>query len=228
MGVRLALSVFLIGAIMAATVAHASAAGSAASEGAPPPFSGSVAPVPEDVAAMMRQHTWREGCPISIDDLSYLRMSYLDMSGAPQTGEMLVHASVAQEVLDIFADIYASGFYIERMELIERAPYFGSDPLSMAADNTSAFNCRKALGSKKYSKHSWGLAIDVNPLINPYVKGDNVQPPEGRAWLQRKAGTPGLITKGDAVYKSFVSRGWKWGGAWHTLKDYQHFEKDLQ
>ena len=120
-----------------------------------------------------------------------------------------------------------SGFLIERITPIE--DFNGDDDASMAANNTSAFNCRDITGQPgRFSNHSWGRAIDINPLINPYVKGDKVYPPEGRKYLNREVEAPGLINSGSYVVKRFLKAGWKWGGDWTNLKDYQHFEKPEQ
>ena len=127
----------------------------------------------------------------------------------------------------IFKDLFDAKFPIEKICLIDA--YKGIDDLSMADNNSSGFNCRMSAGnSKKFSKHSYGVAIDINPLVNPYVKNGTVLPPEGRNYLDRDATVKGMIRKGDDCYTAFIKRGWTWGGAWKHSKDYQHFEKDLQ
>jgi hypothetical protein len=95
----------------------------------------------------------------------------------------------------------------------------------MAADNTSAFNCRHAVatGPRRWSSHAYGAAIDVNPLENPYVRAGKVLPPRGRAYVDRTLTEPGMIHPGDEVVRAFRTIGWKWGGSWSSLKDYQHF-----
>ena len=106
--------------------------------------------------------------------------------------------------------------------------YNASDNDSMQDNNTSAFNCRTTTSNKKvFSKHSYGIAIDINPLINPYIKKGKVLPPAGKQYIERKSGVKGLILKGGICYTAFKNKGWKWGGDWHSLKDYQHFEKKL-
>ena len=99
----------------------------------------------------------------------------------------------------------------------------GSDDASMKANNTSAFNCRNIKNTNRYSQHSYGEAIDVNPLWNPWVKGTLVDPPEGQDFLDRTSDLPGLIRDGDPIVKIFAEKGWKWGGYWTSRKDYQHF-----
>ena len=95
----------------------------------------------------------------------------------------------------------------------------------MAANNTSAFNCRLAVGTAHFSEHAFGRAVDLNPLQNPYVKGDEVLPPAGRAHLDRLARTPGLVREGGPAVRAFAAAGWSWGGRWRSLKDYQHFSR---
>jgi hypothetical protein len=131
---------------------------------------------------------------------------------------------VAHEVVDIFKALYIHQFPIERMELMD--VFKGSDDAAMDANNTSAFNCREVTGKPGiFSQHSYGRAIDINTLINPYVKGDKVLPSAGKRFADRSQYHPGIITKDSFIYKEFARRGWSWGGDWHDLKDFQHFEK---
>jgi hypothetical protein len=168
--------------------------------------------------------SWKPGCPVPIDDLRIIDMNYWGFDGTVHDGgRLMVHKDVADEVVAAFGDMFAAEFPIRRMELIEE--YDGSDDASMAADNTSAFNCRPITGSPgRYSIHSYGKAIDINTVENPYVKGDTVLPPAGAEYLDRTDVRPGMIVKNDAVVKAFKKRGFTWGGSWHSLKDYQHFE----
>lgn len=158
-----------------------------------PVFQGRILPVPDHVRLGMKKHSWRPGCPTPIEDLAYLELTHWDFDGRPSRGELIVHGRVGPEVLDIFKELYEKKYPLEKMRLID--VYQGNDHASMADNNTSAFNCRPKEGRKtRLSRHSYGLAIDVNPLINPYIKGKKILPP---------------------------------GGAWKTLKDYQHFESRL-
>jgi hypothetical protein len=102
--------------------------------------------------------------------------------------------------------------------------YFSADDeRSMAADNTSAFNCRLVPGTTVWSQHSYGRAVDVNPLENPEVKDDVIDPPAAAPWADRRISAPGMIHHGDTAWKAFALVGWKWGGDWRSLQDYQHF-----
>ena len=172
----------------------------------------------------MRKTTWRPGCPVPLEDLRQVTVPYLNFDGKVASGALIVHKDVAREVGAIFQDLFRHGFRIERMMPVEE--YGGNDDASMAANNTSAFNCRDVTGQPgKFSNHSWGRAIDINPLTNPYVKGDVVSPPAGRQYLDRSREAPGLILSGSFTVKRFAKAGWKWGGDWSDRKDYQHFEK---
>ncbi|RLB58139.1 MAG: hypothetical protein DRI34_05755 [Deltaproteobacteria bacterium] len=182
--------------------------------------------LPAGLIERMKSCSWRPGCPVGLDELVLLRLSHWGLDGRVHTGELVVHRRLAGEIGDIFRDLFAARFPIEKMRLIE--DYRGSDDASMADDNTSAFNCRRSASNRRvFSRHAWGAAIDINPLRNPYVSGRRVLPPGGRSWLDRSRPRPGMIVHGDAVWRAFTSRGWRWGGDFRHLKDFQHFEKRL-
>jgi hypothetical protein len=164
--------------------------------------------------------TWRPGCPVGPESLRRVEVTHRGFDGLDHQGVLIVHADHARAIVDVFSQLYAAGFPIERMQPVDA--YGGSDDASMAANNTSAFNCRQVTGGTRYSEHSYGWAIDVNPVQNPYVRGTTVLPPAGRDHLDRSP-APGRIIAGDGTVAAFASIGWSWGGAWTTLKDYQHF-----
>lgn len=181
-------------------------------------------PVSPSLLEKIRKTTWHPGCPVAPEDLRQLTLTFRDFENHTRTGTLLVHRDLADEVVRIFESLYRHGFQIERMVPIEE--YGGNDDASMAANNTSAFNCRDATGKPGvYSNHSWGRAIDINPLTNPYVKGDKVLPPAGRKYLDRTKAVTGSILKDGFVVGLFETRGWTWGGRWPDRQDYQHFEK---
>jgi len=177
--------------------------------------------------------TWHQGCPVALEDLRYLQLPYWGFDKYIHHGEMIVHKSVAKEVVVIFQRLYKVHYPIEQMRLV--SDFNGSDDASMQANNSSAFNCRLMTGSRsKWSKHSYGKAIDLNPIQNPYVaKGASiVLPKEGRKFIgvfrNHSQNTPqkrAIILKSDPIIQIFNAYGWKWGGSWKSLKDYQHFEK---
>jgi hypothetical protein len=197
----------------------------AASAASPrPAFEASQGAVPVAIAERMRQHSWHDGCPTPITELSYLRLSHIGFDGAVHEGELVVHREVASEVISIFKVLFEQHFPIEKMRLID--DYAADDNASMADNNTSAFNCRFVPGKPgTFSKHSSGHAIDVNPRINPMVVGTALFPPSAAAFLDRKKAASGLIRPGDSTVGAFLRYGWAWGGAWLSMKDYQHFEK---
>lgn len=169
--------------------------------------------------------SWKDGAPVNLDELRYLEVTYWGFDDETHVGELVVHEAVADEVVEIFNEIYEAKFPIESIKLVD--DYNADDNLSMDDNNTSAFNYRVIAGSDKLSMHSYGLAIDINPIQNPYVKGDIVSPSKGKEYLDRDDIRKGMIIKDDACYNAFVNRGWTWGGNWDLLKDYQHFEKNI-
>ena len=193
-------------------------------QAAPLSFHGTQRPVPEALAARMRHHSWRPGCPTPIADLVYLRLSHFGYDGSPHQGELVVHKALASEVLSIFKALFDLRFPIERMKLID--DYQGDDDASMADNNTSAFNCRFVAGKPGvFSKHSSGRAVDINPRTNPMVLDGRVFPAAGAAFVDRKSHTPGLLRARGLPVRAFTRHGWTWGGTWVLMKDYQHFEK---
>lgn len=180
--------------------------------------------IPDTVWQRMQGKSYPEGCPVKRSELRYLRLTYCGVDGKDRVGEMVCNKSVASKFVEIFRELHRQHYVIERMQLID--DYDADDVRSMEANNTSCFCYRAVTGGKTVSKHGRGLAIDINPLYNPYVKGNKVSPPSGRryAFQREKSKFPMKITLQDACYKLFVKHGFKWGGAWRSCKDYQHFE----
>lgn len=165
---------------------------------------------------------------ISLDELRYVRVLYMGTDGNSHVGELIVNQSIVTDIEDIMQELYWNNYPIEQMVLVDN--YNGDDEASMNANNTSAFNCRKVDGSSKMSKHADGLAIDVNPLYNPYCKtmadgSVKCEPEAGRGYLDRSQEIPYKIDESDLCYQLFVEHGFTWGGSWSGVKDYQHFEK---
>lgn len=202
-------------------------------------------PIPDAIVETMlgkslpTSMTW----PVGPTELRYLTIQHLGYDGQIHTGHMIVHRKVALEVLEIFAELFEAKFPIQRMELIDL--YDADDNKSMAANNSSAFCCR-AITDKPgtFSKHSYGIAIDINTLINPYIRWKPEEkkwaiypkesvafitlPEDGSYPIRDNDTHPGIIKKGDLCYNAFIKRGWIWGGEWDTRKDYQHFEKPIE
>ena len=187
---------------------------------APPGFS--VAPLDDATRARM-VHSWRPGCPVPLEDLRLLTVEHWGFDGVVHQGELVVHADQAEAVLGAMRALYDARFPMERIALVDE--YGGDDDRSMAANNSSAFNCREVAGRPGvWSEHSYGRAIDVNPVQNPYVSSDGtVSPPAGAAFADRARTSPGMILAGDPVVSAFTAIGWGWGGDWNSAKDYQHF-----
>lgn len=186
----------------------------------------SVAVLPAEYAKAMTGISWKKGCPVALENLRLVKAGYIGGDGRIMQGELVVHKTVAKEVSDIFKELYAAGYPIMSLRVVDY--YNGDDTASMDADNSSAFNYRKVDGSTSLSKHSYGIAVDINPVENPYIRGKVLSPAAGKKFADRSKHLPGMIIIGDPCHKAFTSRGWTWGGDWKTLKDYQHFEKPLK
>jgi hypothetical protein len=189
-----------------------------------PAFEASTRALTDDERQAMIGVSWREGCPVALEALARISASHWGFDGVPRTGHLVVRADVAPVFIDALRAAWDAGFPIERMEPIE--VFGGDDDASMAANNTSAFNCRPVTGGTGFSQHSFGHAIDVNPVQNPYVtRSGTVLPPSGEPYLVRDPAVPGLLVEPGAVVDAFRAHGWGWGGTWTTTKDYQHFSE---
>ena len=185
--------------------------------------------IPDEVFVRMDGVTYQENDNISREDLRYLRMLYYGFDGNTHVGEMVANAQIAEELREIFRELYENRYPIEKMCLMD--DYGGDDDLAVADNNTSCFNYRVVAGSTKLSKHALGLAIDINPFYNPYVTYPNgvehISPAGSEAYADRSADFPYKIGgEGDLCLQLFQERGYTWGGNWKTLKDYQHFQKE--
>lgn len=166
--------------------------------------------------------SFKDDTPVLREDLRYIHVLYNNAKGDTSEGEIIVHKVIAVDVLSIFKTLYDNGYVIENMSLVDE--YSADDNVSMMVNNSSGFNTRKMTGSDVYSLHSYGLAIDVNPLYNPYVNGDMVLPASARGYVDRRGSFPMKFTEDDFCVRTFVSHGFVWGGSWANLKDYMHFE----
>jgi len=186
------------------------------------PFLAFVHPIDPLTAQSMIDVSWHPGCPVAIADLRAIDMTYWGFDNRPHWGRLIVNNDISAAAVRAFRSMYVAHFPIRRMEPVDK--YGGSDDDSMAADNSSAFNCRAITGGSSYSVHSYGRAIDINTIENPYVKGTLVLPPAGIPYADRANVRPGMIVEGDLVTRAFDAEGFDWGGRWTTLKDFQHFE----
>ncbi len=155
-------------------------------------------------------------------DLRLVTVKHWGFDGQLKSGELVIHRNEAEKVLGVLRRLFELQFPIEKMELIDR--YQGDDDLSLAANNTSAFNCRPVTGRPgTWSQHSYGWAIDINPVQNPFISSGKVSPPSAEGYRDRSEERPGMIRANDEVVRAFLAIGWEWGGYWNNPKDYQHF-----
>ncbi len=167
---------------------------------------------------------------ITLEELAYLNVLYHDFEGGIQTGEIICNQYIALDLLEIFEELYRSGYQFEEIALVDK--YEGNDRLSMTNNNTSCFNYRVVSGTNNLSQHAYGLALDINPFYNPYVvyskdgsEEPYVSPKGSEAYADRSKDFPYKIDENDLCYKLFIEHGFTWGGNWNSVKDYQHFEK---
>jgi len=187
-----------------------------------------VSEIPDTIFEFMQGRSYKEDCLIPRSDLRYLIILHRNMDGQTVVGELVVNKEISDDILAIMRELYELSYPIEQVRLVDY--YEGDDELSMAANNSSAFNWRPLTGSTtKISRHAMGMAIDINPLYNPYYKFHRgveiIKPEEGEPYVDRMWEFPYIIEDDDVCYQLFMERGFKWGGDWNSLKDYQHFEK---
>lgn len=185
-------------------------------------------PIPDEVFARMMGKSYPKGCRVSRSSLSYVRLLHRDEDGKTRMGELVCNKQIAADVLRVFRQLYDEGYPIHSVRLID--DFGADDEHSMRANNTSCFCYREVKGSRKLSAHALGMAVDLNPLYNPYYRKHRngkvtVQPANALKYCDRNARFPYKITRSDRAYRLFVSLGFQWGGAWRSVKDYQHFEK---
>jgi hypothetical protein len=168
-----------------------------------------------------RMTSWRHGCPVHIRDLRLVRVTVWGFDHHAHRGPLIVHEDHARRIRWVMRVLYRRKFPIRRLRLVDA--YGSDDRRSMAADNTSAFNCRFVAGTSRWSMHAYGQAIDINPVENPYVSGGRVSPPAGRRYTDRSSRARGVIHRRGFVVRSFRRIGWEWGGNWSGVKDYMHF-----
>ncbi len=185
-------------------------------------------PISNEIFKRISGISYPVDCSVPLDDLRYLSLLYNDFNGDTQTGEMICNKSIAEDLLEIFCELYQNGYQIESIRLIDE--YNGDDTASMLANNTSCFNYRVVEGTTRLSNHAKGLAIDLNPFYNPYITYNkdgsvNISPEGSEAFADRSSSFPYKIDENDLAYKLFKEHGFTWGGNWNSVKDYQHFER---
>ncbi|WP_217913398.1 M15 family metallopeptidase [Miltoncostaea marina] len=221
-----ALGAALAAAAAAAGVAAAPPPAALAGQGADrlPPYRATVRLLTPAERADMTPGVWRRGCPVGLGALRHVSVPFVGFGGRPRRGALVVHSGAARDVVAVFRELYRARFPIRRMRPIQA--YGGDDFRSIEADNTSAFNCRPATGSRRWSQHAYGRAIDLNPLENPYVSGGRTSHRRSVPYLDRSRARRGMIRDGGVVVRAFERRGWEWGGRWSGVRDYQHISAD--
>ena len=185
-------------------------------------------PISNEVFKRISGISYPVDCQVPLDDLRYVVLQYVDFNNEPQTGEMIVNKAIAQDVVEIFYELFENGYQIESIKLVDE--FGGDDTASMLANNTSSFNYRVVEGTTRLSNHALGRAIDLNPFYNPYITynkdgSTNISPVGSEAYADRTISFPYKIDENDLAYKLFKAHGFTWGGNWNSCKDYQHFEK---
>ena len=175
----------------------------------------------------MDDNSYKADCSVPLSDLRYVRVLYYGFDESVHIGELVVSKKIAQDMIEIFRGLYDAKYQIGKMVLVD--DYGADDNASMADNNTSAFNYRMVAGTSKLSNHALGLAIDINPLYNPWIYvldgKDIIDPPSGAQYADRTLGNPHYLDHDDLCYQLFIEHGFTWGGDWSSSKDYQHFSK---
>lgn len=211
----------LIVSVLPACTTTVNAPASEGSSPSPSPVRPSIARISDQQAKWMTGRSWHAGCPVPIAALRVVTVAYRDFEGEVAQGRLIVNRRVAPEVLSVFTQLFDAGFPIAHMDPTSIDP-----PGALAGpvhDDTEGFACVRIPGTRVWSQHAYGLAIDVNPVQNPWVKDGRVLPRAGRRYVDRTQAVPGMIHPGDAVTRAFAGIGWGWGGDWHSFKDYMHF-----
>ena len=185
-------------------------------------------PISNDIFKRISGISYPVDCSISLEELRYVVLLYNDFNSETQSGELICNKAIAQDVVEIFYELYTSGYQIESIKLIDE--FDGDDTASMLANNTSCFNYRVVEGTTRLSNHAKGLAIDLNPFYNPYITYDSdgsirISPEGSETYADRSSSFPYKIDENDLAYQLFKAHGFTWGGNWNSVKDYQHFEK---
>jgi hypothetical protein len=181
-------------------------------------FRSTIEPVPAQIAA---RSTWRPGCPVTLDELRYVTVTFVGFDGRDHTGELLLHRDVAVEVAGAFAALHAARFPLEELRII--AAHELELPPTGDGNVSSAFVCRPSVGATRWSQHAYGLAVDLNPFHNPYVRGDLILPELAGAYVDRDLQRPGMVLPGGPATDAFAAIGWGWGGDWSSAADWMHF-----
>ena len=185
-----------------------------------------ISEIDEKIFARIDGKSYKKNCPLPLEDLKYLHVLHKDLSGKTLEGELICNERISAPLIEIFEKLYAASYPIEKIRLIDE--YDADDELSMRDNNSSCFNFRYVSFTNRISLHGYGLAVDINPLYNPYIKtvdGKKIIAPDNSADFEdRTKNFPYKIEEDDLCCKLFAEHGFLWGGnCWDDEKDYQHF-----
>lgn len=185
-----------------------------------------ISDISNELLERMQGKTYKDECTVPVSELRYIHIMHKTLDGSSREGELVSNAKIAQLLLEIFKELYKADYPIEKIRLVDE--YDANDEKSMADNNSSCFNFRFISFTRTVSKHGIGLAVDINPLYNPYIKmadgALDIEPSNSAPYVDRTAVFPYKIDHNDLAYKLFISHGFEWGGDWDGVKDYQHFE----
>lgn len=185
-----------------------------------------ISEIPNEIFALMQGKSYKDNCTVPYEDLRYVHILHKDFEGNTKEGELVVNRLIAEDILEIFRELYNQSYPIEKVKLVDE--YNADDEASMSDNNSSAFNFRFISYTTTISKHGLGLAIDINTLYNPYVKtvngALNIEPANATEYVDRDKEFEHKIDHNDLCYRLFTEHGFEWGGDWSSAKDYQHFE----
>ncbi|MBR5952286.1 MAG: M15 family metallopeptidase [Pseudobutyrivibrio sp.] len=179
-----------------------------------------------EIFTRIKGKSYKDNCTVPLSDLRYLHVLHVGFDGKTHDGEIICNKYIADDLLEIFEELYEAKYPIEKIKLVDE--YDADDEASMADNNSSSFNFRYISYTTKISKHGYGLAMDINTLYNPYVKTVNgklsIEPANAADYVDRSKDFDYKIDEEDLAYKLFIAHGFEWGGSWKSSKDYQHFE----
>ena len=190
-----------------------------------------VSGITDDIFKRMEGYSYSDDCEISWDELRYVHVLHKDIDGVTHEGELVCNRRIASDLLEIFEELYEKSYPIEKMVLVDE--YGADDEMSMRDNNSSGFNFRYISGTENVSMHGKGLAVDINPLYNPFVTYNYdteewyVEPDTAWDYVDREGEFPYKIEEDDLCVRLFKEHGFDWGGDWIEEQDYQHFEKTL-
>lgn len=185
-----------------------------------------IAEIDEKIFGRIDGKSYKKDCPLSLSELRYLHVLHKDLNGKTLEGELICNVRIAEPLIDIFKELFMAGYPIEKIRLIDE--YDADDELSMRDNNSSCFNFRRVSFTDRISLHGYGMAVDINPLYNPYIKTVDgkkiIAPDNSTEYEDRENFFPYKIEEDDFCCRIFAAYGFSWGGnCWDDEKDYQHF-----